>query len=315
MRPQGLGGRGSKVNPIPLIPPFEIELGDIRTSKNSAFLFGSRQVICRFDPAGTIPKILMGRSAFFLTFNFLYFRKCEDRTYGGALTPSTYRTMSEIAAEAIREAIGVATYPPGTRLVPIKLEKELGLGRTAIREALKELTCTGLVISVPNKGAVVAEPPQMDEVEQIFEIRYLLEGKAAYLATKRMTPDVLRRLEAAHERMCANSISGPDYFALNREFHLAIYQLSGWTFLYQIIVQLVEKVRLFRAYYPLRDQDLDISNRDHEEILSSLKKGDADRVSHLIATNVRRGFESLRAGDELRKERSIKIPRTSQQAR
>jgi DNA-binding GntR family transcriptional regulator len=46
--------------------------------------------------------------------------------------------MSEIAAEAIREAIGAAVYPPGTRLVPLKLEKELGLGRTAIREAHKE---------------------------------------------------------------------------------------------------------------------------------------------------------------------------------
>lgn len=51
---------------------------------------------------------------------------------------SQYRTMSEIAAEAIREAIGAAVYPPGTRLVPLKLEKELGLGRTAIREAHKE---------------------------------------------------------------------------------------------------------------------------------------------------------------------------------
>ena len=223
------------------------------------------------------------------------------------MTPFKYRTMSEIAAEAIRDAIGAATYLPGTRLVPVKLEKELGLGRTAIREALKELTCTGLLISVPNKGAVVAEPPEMDEIEQIFEARYLTEGKAAYLATKRITPDVLRRLEAAHEKMCANSISGPAYFTLNREFHLEIYRLSGWTFLYQIVVQLVEKVRLFRVYYPLQVQDFAISNRDHSEILSSLKKGDASRVSQLIVTNVRRGFESIKKGDALRKERSVKI--------
>ena len=212
------------------------------------------------------------------------------------MTLSKYRTMSEIAAEAIREAIGAATYPPGTRLVPVKLEKELGLGRTAIREALKELTFTGILISVPNKGAVVAEPPAMDEIEQIFEIRYLTEGKAAYLATKRMTPDVLRRLAEAHEKMCAHSISGPDYFALNREFHLAIYQLSGWTFLYQIVVQLVEKVRLFRTYYPLRVQDFAITNRDHGQILASLKKGDAEKVSQLITRNVKRGFESIREG-------------------
>jgi len=229
------------------------------------------------------------------------------------MTPPKYRTMSEIAAEAIRDGIGTAGYPPGTRLIPAKLEKELGLGRTAIREALKELACAGLVISIPNKGAIVVEPPEMDEIEQIFEIRYLTEGKAAYLATKRMTPDVLRRLEEAHEKMCSSSISGPDYFALNREFHLAIYQLSGWTFLYQIVVQLVEKVRLFRTYYPLRVQDFEVSNRDHEKILSSLKKGDADRVSQLIVTNVRRGFNQMRAGDALRKERAIKMRRPADQ--
>ena len=224
------------------------------------------------------------------------------------MKPLKYRTMSEIAAEAIREAIGAAVYPPGTRLVPLKLEKELGLGRTAIREALKELTFTGLLISVPNKGAVVAEPPEMDEIEQIFEVRYLTEGKAAYLATRRMTPDVLRRLEEAHEKMCANSISSPDFFALNREFHLAIYQLSGWTFLYQIVVQLVEKVRLFRAYYPLRVQDFASSNRDHEEILSSLRRADAKKVSHLIVKNVSSASESMREGQALRKEGSIKLP-------
>ncbi len=98
---------------------------------------------------------------------------------------SKYRTMSEISVETIREAISAAIYPPGTKLVPLKLEKELGLGRTAIREALKELTCTGVLISVPNKGAVVAGPPDIDEIQQIFEVRYLTEAKAAYLATKK----------------------------------------------------------------------------------------------------------------------------------
>jgi len=50
-----------------------------------------------------------------------------------------YRTMTEIAATAIRDAILNGIYLPGTRLIPAKLEQEVQLGRVAIREALKEL--------------------------------------------------------------------------------------------------------------------------------------------------------------------------------
>ncbi len=230
------------------------------------------------------------------------------------MTPFKYRTMAEIAAEALREAILTATYPPGTRLVPARLEKDLRLGRTAIREALKELTCAGLLISIPNKGAIVADPPEMEEIEQIFEIRYLLEGKAAHLATERMAPDVIKRLEGMHERMCSNSLASYEYSALNREFHLAIYQISGWKFLYQLIVQLIEKVHFFRTYYPVRSQDFDAYNRDHEEILRYLKKRHASRVSEVVVRNAKRGFEGLKEVYGLRKE-SLGSPGRSEQQR
>jgi DNA-binding GntR family transcriptional regulator len=89
-----------------------------------------------------------------------------------------------------------------------------------------------------------------------------------------MTADVLRHLEETHEKMCTNPMAPQDYSALNREFHIAIYQLFGWTFLYQIIINLIEKVHFFRTYYPVRSRDFDAFNRDHEEMLKSLKEKD-----------------------------------------
>ena len=88
-----------------------------------------------------------------------------------------YRTMTEIATEAIKEAILQGNYKPSMRLIPAQLEKELNLGRVAIREALRELTGSGLVVSTPNKGAIVAEAVDSEEMLELFEIRYDLEGK------------------------------------------------------------------------------------------------------------------------------------------
>jgi DNA-binding GntR family transcriptional regulator len=219
------------------------------------------------------------------------------------MAPQTYRTMAGIAAQTIKEAIFSAQYPPGKRLVPAKLEQELELGRIAIREALKELTSTGLLVSVPNKGAVVAQPPEMEEIEQIFEIRFLLEGKASRLATPRIAPEFQDKLEELHRRMSLGTFAGHEYSFLNREFHIIIYQASGWKFLCQVITQLIEKVHAFRGFYPFRKEDFQAFNQDHEEILSAIRDRNAERVSELTVRNVQRGFETLKAVYEKKRAR------------
>jgi DNA-binding GntR family transcriptional regulator len=70
----------------------------------------------------------------------------------------TYRTMTEIAVRALRDQILKGNLKPGVRLIPVKLESELAVGRVAIREAIRELSGSGLVESIPNKGTVVATP-------------------------------------------------------------------------------------------------------------------------------------------------------------
>ena len=75
------------------------------------------------------------------------------------ITGPLYQTMTEMSTQLIRENVIKGQYKSGTRLIPEKLEAELGLGRVAIREALRELTGSGLLVSLPNKGVIVADPP------------------------------------------------------------------------------------------------------------------------------------------------------------
>lgn len=138
-----------------------------------------------------------------------------------------YQTMTEIATRLIRERVLSGHYKPGSRLIPAKLEAELGLGRVAIREALRELTGSGMVVSLPNKGVIVTEAPSLEEIGALYETRCALEGGAAYLATKNMTRAVITRLEALEVQMEDESRSLFDCILLNREFHLTLYEISG----------------------------------------------------------------------------------------
>ncbi|MBW2154942.1 MAG: GntR family transcriptional regulator, partial [Deltaproteobacteria bacterium] len=166
---------------------------------------------------------------------------------------SEYRTMTEIAAETIRESILRGDYRPGTRLKPIELESELNLGRVAIREALRELSGTGLVVSIPNKGSIVAEFPKIEEMREVFEIRFLLEPRAAELAASKITEEILSELKALHAKMYTNITQRGEFFFRNRDFHLKIYQASGWNYLNRLIMQLFNQVQGFRSIYPFRD--------------------------------------------------------------
>ncbi|MGD8561608.1 MAG: GntR family transcriptional regulator [Desulfarculaceae bacterium] len=221
-----------------------------------------------------------------------------------------YKTMAEIAFLTIKDAVLDGRYPPGFRLIPAKMEAELKLGRIAIREALKELSGLGMVVSVPNKGFSAAYPPPVEEIRQIFEIRFLLEGKAGFLATENITDECIRELEELHQRMLNIEGSNDEYFRLNKEFHLKIYGFSKWEYLVQIITQLIEKVKIFRNYYPGETDDFPGFNDEHSQILTALKERNAQQVSDLIVTNIRSGFKTLLNRKMIKQKNNTDVKRT-----
>ena len=85
----------------------------------------------------------------------------------------------------LRDAILNGTYQAGDSLVETKLAEELGVSRTPIREALRQLELEELVTAVPSRGAVVQGISPQD-VDDIFVIRLLIEGQAARWAALRM---------------------------------------------------------------------------------------------------------------------------------
>jgi len=204
-----------------------------------------------------------------------------------------YQTMTEIATRLIRERVLSGHYKVGSRLIPAKLEAEIGLGRVAIREALCELAGSGMVVSMPNKGVIVADSPSFEEIGALYEARCVLEGEATYLATKNMTRTMIARLEALAVQMEDESQSLFDCILLNREFHLNLYKVSGWKAACQIINQLIDQTLIFRGQRPEWTLDPRAFHEDHRQIIEALKSGAADVAKRLVIANVSRGYQHI----------------------
>ena len=104
--------------------------------------------------------------------------------------------MSNLLADLILDG----TLPPNRQLVETELQKQLGISRSPLREAFRELEKKGLVVIVPRKGTHVREMTRKDIAEN-FPVRAALEGLAAREAYQRMTPANLREMAEVLGRM------------------------------------------------------------------------------------------------------------------
>jgi DNA-binding GntR family transcriptional regulator len=201
--------------------------------------------------------------------------------------------MTELAAQALRSAIFSGELPPGTMLVPKTLESRLDLGKMAIREAIRELIGSGLVKSLPNKGARVAQPPMLEEIKEIYVLRKRLEKKIAARAVALISPEEIGRLETLHSKMLQESDGPGGYFLMNRKFHLTLYEASGWEFMCRLINQMLDQVLVFRSQFQYTAGDSRSFNRQHEQILDAIRHGRAKQVGRLVETNLQSGLEDI----------------------
>lgn len=119
-------------------------------------------------------------------------------------TFSNMRVVSEasptrrLVAQNITDAIVEGRFLPGERLVERELCELLGVSRTSVREALRELESDGLIENIPNKGPIVARISRK-QAQSIYEVRAVMEGLAARLFAERASDAQIEQLAAAVE--------------------------------------------------------------------------------------------------------------------
>lgn len=142
-------------------------------------------------------------------------------------TAGQYKSLWEIAYNTIRHKILIGEYESNAPLVVSKLSEEMGMSIIPIREAMRHLENEGLVRVVPHKGVTVAEYDTRD-IAQIYEVRKMLEARAAALAVPNVTAEVLEKLKFLLDRI-KFSLETSDYNSYseaNNSFHETLYGCS-----------------------------------------------------------------------------------------
>lgn len=190
-------------------------------------------------------------------------------------------TAQELVLAAVRDAILVGVLEPGARLRQEELADLFGTSRIPVREALRALEYEGLVSSEPHRGFTVTSL-DADDVDEVYELRILLEGQAVRLALPMMTDDDLRDLEELFQRMQA--ATAPDEQLASRErFYTRLYSITGRPRLVGLIARLRQEVA--RA---LRWATIQHSGTIHEAFYEAVKTGDAERAVAQLSGHYRR---------------------------
>jgi DNA-binding GntR family transcriptional regulator len=201
---------------------------------------------------------------------------------------------AEVAAQ-LRERIFAGEWPGGTFLDEVKLAEEMRISRTPLREALKVLTAEGLVRHEPRRGCFVSEVTEQD-LDEIFPVIALLEGRCAYEAAQKATDADMEALEELHGKLIRHAKAKRinDYYAANFAIHEAIIALAGNRWLATVIGDLRKIVKLARLQQLHAPGRLEQSLSEHLAVFAALKARDAEGAEAAMKTHLTRQRVALR---------------------
>jgi DNA-binding GntR family transcriptional regulator len=202
------------------------------------------------------------------------------------------KTRHEAAAERIRRGIMTGEYQPGQRLKQQALARQFGCSVIPIREALHQLAAEGFVVLDPQKGARVSDLNSR-RLEEIYKVRIRLEGWAAALAARRMTPEAAARIRAILDKMDRRAITVTEWLDLNWEFHDSLYACAGQEFLREIISNLRLNLESYLRLDLAKVADYDSGRRDHRRIFQACLRGDPKAAQRYTEAHLRRVAQGL----------------------
>ena len=207
---------------------------------------------------------------------------------------------ADLAYEMVRDGIIGGTHLGGTRLREEDLAALLGVSRTPVREALRRLHAEGLVEVTPNRGAVVARW-NAEDLDEIFELRALMEGYGAGRAACRIEEGELPELDGLCDSMeLASCTSVPDYdriTELNLEFHQRVHAAARSRRLVATLVGLVQVPLVHHTFHRYLPEELARSMAHHRELVAALRAANSSWAEVVMRAHVEAARNSLRRSE------------------
>jgi DNA-binding GntR family transcriptional regulator len=205
-----------------------------------------------------------------------------------SLQDETYATL--------RRWLSLGRFVPGERLRIHALAQALGVGEMPVRAALGRLAAESALVHLPNRGVQV---PQLTraQFDDVLNVRVMLEGEAARLATARLTADDIAQLDALRIQM-ADALAQHKparYLDANEAFHLVLYRASGSPLLVEMIETVWLRVGPISNLLFGDDAFAATLNDAHDALMRRLARRDAEGARRAIERDLRHAARELRA--------------------
>lgn len=206
------------------------------------------------------------------------------------------KILYQEVADRLRAMIESSELQAGEWIDETRLTEVLGISRTPLREALKVLVGEGLLRIEPRRGCFVNELSARD-LDDIFPLMAMLEGRCAYEAARKASESDLLRLEPLHEQLRELATAGDvdQYYAANARIHEAVQALADNRWLSDLIDNLRKVLSLSRHRSLTYAGRIHESCAEHLAIFAALKAHDPDGAEALTRKHLMRQLDALRA--------------------
>lgn len=213
---------------------------------------------------------------------------------------------SDLAYEALVSDILSGAYPIGHRIREEEVAARVGTSRTPVREALRRLNAEGLVDLPPHRGAVVQA--SMYQIEELYDLRALLEGYGAERAAARRGDEDLETLLRLCDEMDAVVAGGTAYAeltSLNLAFHRQVQVAAGVERLLGALPGLTVGPLVRETFRHYSEVELSRSMRQHRELVEALTTRDGAWARSVMSAHIHAGRAVLL---RLQKESGVETP-------
>ncbi len=206
-----------------------------------------------------------------------------------------YELLSKKVYRLIKDRITKGDFKSGTKIYEIGIARKLGVSRTPVREALRELAAEGLVKIEPNLGAMVIDY-SIDDLQEVLQIRRLIEGFAASIAAQKINEVELKELEKIISKMnlCIEKEDVVGYSEANAEFHDLIFKICGNKRLSKIHENLSDTDHRFRIRALRKNSGrLKYSLQEHKKIFEALKGKNSEKAESFSKEHIDKVWKNI----------------------
>lgn len=204
----------------------------------------------------------------------------------------SYQPLWEQVYQLLREAILSGKLEPGEQITEPSIADQLNVSRTPVREAIRMLELENLIINLPRRGAFVCGIKSKKEIDDIFQIRIILEGLASELAAERIHPEQVKKLKHQSEQIaeCLDQNDLKRCIAIDTAFHQIIYEASENEYLQRFLDNLFDQITRFRMSSLADEGRMNEALIEHQKLAAAIGENNSVLAREIAEKHIKNAW-------------------------